>query len=46
MVASQVLTAYHVTRKRKALERKPHDPSEPPQASRHDGLDDGAALDF
>lgn len=46
LVASQVLSAYHVTRKRKALERKPPDPSEPQQASRHDALDDGAPLDF
>ena len=48
LVASQVLTAYHVTRKRKALERKPPDPSEPePQlSSRHDALDDGSPLDF
>jgi single-stranded DNA-binding protein len=46
LVASQVLTAYHVTRKRKALERKPPDPSEPQPASRHDELDDGAPLDF
>jgi single-stranded DNA-binding protein len=49
LVASQVLTAYHVTRKRKALERKPHDPSEPQPSRRPDGpdeLDDGAPLDF
>ena len=46
LVASQVLSAYHVTRKRKALERKPHDVSEPQQASPHDALDDGGPLDF
>lgn len=46
LVASQVLTAYHVNRKRKALERKPPDPSEPQPASRLDELDDGAPLDF
>ena len=45
-VASQVLTAYHVTRKRKALERKTHDPSGPQLSSRPDELDDGAPLDF
>jgi len=46
LVASQVLTAYHVTRKRKALERKPHDQTEPQPASRHDALDDGGPMDF
>ncbi|MDQ3059932.1 MAG: single-stranded DNA-binding protein [Pseudomonadota bacterium] len=46
LVASQVLSAYHVARKRKAVEPRqaPHPP--PPQASDHDGLDDGAPLDF
>ncbi|WP_349282506.1 single-stranded DNA-binding protein (plasmid) [Polaromonas hydrogenivorans] len=42
LVASQVLTAYHVSRKRKALERRPPGPSDSQQASRHDELDDGA----
>jgi single-stranded DNA-binding protein len=46
LVASQVLSAYHVTRRRKALERKLHDPSEPQLSSRPDELDDGAPLDF
>jgi single-stranded DNA-binding protein len=46
LVASQVLTACHVTRKRKALERRPPGPPESRQASGHDELDDGAALDF
>ena len=46
LVASQVLSAYHVTRKRKAVERKPHDPSESQQATRHDEFDDGGPLDF
>ena len=46
LVASQVLSAYHVTRKRKALERKPHDQTEPQPPSRHDELDDGGPLDF
>jgi single-stranded DNA-binding protein len=46
LVASQVLTIYHVTRKRKALERKPHDQTPPQQASQHDALDDGGPLDF
>ena len=49
LVASQVLTAYHVARKRKAVEPRMHDhgdiqPKNP--ASRHDDLDDGAPLDF
>ncbi|MBH2042064.1 MAG: single-stranded DNA-binding protein [Comamonadaceae bacterium] len=39
LVASQVLTIYHVTRRRKALERYPHDPSEPQPSSRPDALD-------
>ena len=46
LVASQVLTAYHVTRKRKALERNLPDPSEPQQASQHNEIDDGSPLDF
>ncbi|MDB5271544.1 MAG: hypothetical protein JWP58_4584 [Hymenobacter sp.] len=49
LVASQVLSAYHVTLKRRALERKPLDPSEPQPSRRPDGpdeLDDGAPLDF
>lgn len=46
LVASQVLTAYHVSRKRKALERRPPGPSDSQQASRHDELDDGRPLDF
>ena len=46
LVASHVLTAYHVTRKRRALERKPPDPSESQQSSHHDELDDGSPLDF
>jgi single-stranded DNA-binding protein len=46
LVASQVLTAYHVTRKRRTLERKTHEPSESQPSSHHDELDDGAALDF
>ncbi|CAM3606376.1 single-stranded DNA-binding protein [Polaromonas hydrogenivorans] len=46
LVASQVLTAYHVTRKRKALERRQPGPSDSQQVSRHDELDDGGPLDF
>ena len=46
LVASQVLSAYHVSSKRKALERRPPDRSESQQASRHDELDDGSPLDF
>ena len=46
LVASQVLSAYHVMRKRKAIERKPHDQTPPQQASPHDELDEGAPLDF
>ena len=46
LVASQVLTAYHVTRKRRALERRPPEPSESKPSSSHDELDDGTALDF
>ena len=46
LVASQVLSAYQVTRKLKALERKRQDPTSPQQASHHDELDDGAPLDF
>ena len=46
LVASQVLTAYHVTRKRKAIEPKlTHTPGRL-QASEHDQLDDGSPLDF
>jgi single-stranded DNA-binding protein len=49
LVASQVLTAYHVARKRKAVEPLRHDqgvtqPTNP--GSRRDDLDDGAPLDF
>ena len=49
LVASQVLTAYHVARKRKAVEPRMHvqgstQPADP--ASRSDDLDDGAPLDF
>ena len=52
LVASQVLTAYHVARKRKAVEPMRHDQGASPPvnlakpASRHDDLDDGAPLDF
>lgn len=49
LVASQVLTAYHVARKRKAIEPRAHDQSAPPQtqpAGSRDGLDDGRPLDF
>jgi single-stranded DNA-binding protein len=46
LVASQVLTIYHVTRRRRALERKPHDQTPPQQSRHHDELDDGAPLDF
>jgi single-stranded DNA-binding protein len=46
LVASQVLTAYHVTRRRKALERQPQDQTPPRQASEQDALDDGGPLDF
>lgn len=52
LVASQVLTAYHVARKRKAVEpraheQNPHQQTNPSsQTSRRDDLDDGAPLDF
>ncbi|MDB5929002.1 MAG: hypothetical protein JWR60_709 [Polaromonas sp.] len=54
LVASHVLTAYHVTRKRKALERRPyelqpHESQYPPDTqplTRHDEFDDGGPLDF
>jgi len=46
LVATQVLSAYHVTRKRKAFERRPPEASESKPSSPHDELDDGAALDF
>jgi single-stranded DNA-binding protein len=46
LVASHVLSAYHVTRKRKALESRLHDQSHPPQASQRDDLDDGGPLNF
>jgi single-stranded DNA-binding protein len=49
LVASQVLTAYHVARKRKAVEPIRHDQNQlrhATPASRHDDLDDGAPLDF
>jgi hypothetical protein len=34
LVASQVLTAYQVTRRRRAIKRKPTDPPEPGPARR------------
>ena len=40
MVAHQVLTAYHVTRKRRAVQHQHQDERDGP------GLDDGQALDF
>ncbi|MDB5253910.1 MAG: hypothetical protein JWP27_3079 [Flaviaesturariibacter sp.] len=49
MVASQVLTAYHVTRKRRALEPRALDKRPPLPASSpepRDDLDDGRPLDF
>jgi single-stranded DNA-binding protein len=49
LVASQVLSAYHVTRKRKALERRPREPHLPPDAqpfTGHNEFDDGGPLDF
>ena len=51
LVTSQVLSAYHVTRKRRAIERRaiertPPEPSESLKTSRHDELDDGSPLDF
>ena len=46
LVASQVLSAYHVTRKRRAIERTPPELSESQKTSRHDELDDGSPLDF
>ena len=49
LVASQVLTAYPVARKRKAVEPMRHDQSATQPAnpvSRHDDLDDGAPLNF
>jgi len=49
MVASQVLTAYHVARKRKAVEPLMHDQGATQSANpagRRDDLDDGAPLDF
>lgn len=49
LVASQVLSAYHVTRKRKALERRPREPHHPLESqpfTRHDEFDDGGPLDF
>jgi single-stranded DNA-binding protein len=49
LVASQVLTAYHVARKRKAVEPMRHDQNQlrhAAPASRHDDLDDGAPLNF
>jgi single-stranded DNA-binding protein len=49
LVASQVLTAYHVARKRKAVELLRHDQSATQPinpAGRRDDLDDGAPLDF
>ena len=52
LVASQVLSAYHVTRKRKALEPQPREPHPPPESrpfTGHDDLDDlddGSPLNF
>ncbi|ABM39944.1 single-stranded DNA-binding protein [Polaromonas naphthalenivorans] len=49
LVASQVLTAYHVARKRKAVEPRAHEQSrhqQANQASRRDDLDDGCPLEF
>lgn len=49
LVASQVLTAYHVERKRKAVEPLRHDQDDTQlanPASRRDDLDDGAPLNF
>jgi len=46
LLANQVLSAYQVTRKRKALERKPHDAPQPQLPNWPDELDDGAPLDF
>lgn len=46
LVASQVLTAYHVSRRRKAVEPRHEQHPPPPQASGHDGLDDGGPLNF
>ena len=49
LVASQVLTAYHVARKRKAVEPRAAEPGQfrhVNPASRHDDLDDGAPLNF
>lgn len=51
LTATQVLTAYHVTRKRKAMQPEPR-PSSPPthrqgrQTPLVDEFDDGTALDF
>jgi len=49
LVASQILSAHHVTRKRKALERRPRKLHLPPDAqplTRHDEFNDGGPLDF
>ena len=52
LVASQVLTAYHVTRKRRAMEPRAPEQHPPRQAhealpaGRPDDLDDGAPLDL
>ena len=46
LVASQVLSAYHVARKRKALEPRGPEQNHHPQASQRDDLDDGAPLNF
>jgi len=46
LVASQVLTAYHVSRKRKAVAPRQEQHPPPPQASGHDDLDDGSPLNF
>ena len=46
LVASQVLSAYHAARKRRAVEPKGPEPSEVQPARHHDGLDDGGPLEF
>lgn len=49
LVASQALSAYHVARKRKALERRPRESHLPPDTqpfTGRDEFDDGGTLDF
>lgn len=46
LVASQVLTVYHVSRKRKAVERPQEKPTPLPQASEHGLFDDGNPMNF